>query len=173
MGLLLFAFYVSLTSIGQEGSAFLNLQVVPLKIKEIVKAKLSIPIIASVSIISVVVLLIQIIVQTRLEVIIAIAVALYAIILECSFVGLAIGSRFPDFSEVPRARFIDQKGVWLGFLMIGVCIAITILPLFLYSLGIWSFSILITPIPSAIVGFSICYFAYHQIIDNVHKLTSE
>ena len=174
MGLLLFAFYVSLTSIGQEGSAFLNLQIVPLKVKEIAKAKISIPIIASVSIMLVVVFLIQLIVQPRLEVIIAIAAALFAIILECSFVGLAVGSRFPDFSEVPRARFIDQKGVWLGFLIMGVCIVITILPLFLYSLGIlWSFSILIIPIPTAISGFMICYVAYQQIINNIHKLTSE
>ncbi|MEJ2271257.1 MAG: hypothetical protein P8X91_01965, partial [Candidatus Bathyarchaeota archaeon] len=62
--------------------------------------------IASVSIMLVVVFLIQLIVQPRLEVIIAIAAALFAIILECSFVGLAVGSRFPDFSEVPRAIHI-------------------------------------------------------------------
>ena len=174
MGLFLFAFYVSLTSIGQEGSAFLNLQIVPLNVKEIVKAKISIPLISSASIMVIVIFLIQIIVQPRLEVIIAIAGALFAMIFECTFVGLALGSRFPDFSEVPRARFIDQKGVWLGFFIIAVCVVVTLLPLFLYSLGLlWSFSILIIPIPTAITGIVICNIAYQQILDNVHKLISE
>jgi hypothetical protein len=174
MGLFLFSFYVSLTGIGQEGSAFLNLQTVPIKDREIVKAKLAIPLVSSGLIMLIVVSLIQIIVQTRFEVLLAISVALFAIIFECCFVGLAVGSRFPDFSEVPRARFIDQKGVWLGFLIIAACLGVTLMPLFLYSLELlWSFSILIIPIPIIITGIVICYVAYEMTINNIHKLISE
>ena len=57
----------------------------------------------------IVTVLIQVIVQPRFEVLIAITVALFAVLFECSFVGLAVGSRFPDFTEIPRARSLTRK----------------------------------------------------------------
>ncbi len=173
IGLFMFTFYLSLTGIGQEGSAFLNLLIIPLKEKEVVKAKLSTALIPAVCATVVFTILIQVIVQPRLEALIAIIVALFAMLFECSFVGLAVGSRFPDFTEVPRARFVDQKGVWLGMLIIAGCLGVTLLPLLLYSFSSLAFPILIVPVLSMIVCILICYTSYRTTLNSLQKLTTQ
>jgi len=174
MGVFMFAFYLALTGIGQEGSAFLNLRIIPLKEKEVIKAKLSTVLIPSVCAMVIVTALIHVIVQPRLETLIAIAVTLFAVLFECSFVGLAIGSLFPDFTEVPRARFVDQKGVWLGMLIIACCVGVTVLPLFMYAFSILgAFPLLLAPVLSAIAGVLICYASYQATLNSLQKLTTQ
>jgi hypothetical protein len=172
LGLFMFAFYLSLTGIGQEGGAFLNLRIIPLKEKEIVKAKLSTSLVPAVCSMAIFIILIQIITQLSLESLIAVTVALFAMLFECSFVGLAVGSRFPDFTEIPRARFIDQKGVWFGMLIIAGCVLVTLLPLLLYSFSGLVFSILFAPVISAVLGILICYAVYNLTLKNLQKLTT-
>jgi hypothetical protein len=171
MGVLMFAFYMTLTSIGQEGGAFLNLQIIPFKEREVVKAKLATALIPSVCAMTAVTAIIQIIVPLRLEALIAVAVTLFAVLFECAFVGLAAGTLFPDFAEVPRARFIDQKGVWLGMLLLAGCLGATFLPLALYGFSILTFPLLITPVLSAVTGIIICYASYRGILNQLQKLT--
>jgi hypothetical protein len=173
MGVFMFAFYLALTGIGQEGSAFLNLLIIPLKEKEVVKAKLSTALVPAVCAMVVVTALIQLIAQPRLEALIAITVALFAVLFECSFVGLAVGSRFPDFTEVPRARFVDQKGVWLGMLIIAGCVIVTLLPLFLYAFAGLAFPLLVAPVLSAVAGILICYPSYRATLNSLNKLKTQ
>jgi len=171
IGVFILAFYLALTGVGQEGSAFLNLMIVPLKEKEIVKAKLATALFPSGFAMVIVTIFIQIMVQPRLEALIAIAVALFAVLFECSFVGLTLGTRYPDFTEVPRARFVSQKGVWFGMLLIAVCVGVTILPLFVYNFRILGyFPLFIAPIISAIIGIVICYTCYQAAISSLQKL---
>jgi hypothetical protein len=172
IGLFMFAFYLALTGIGQEGTAFLNLQIIPLKEKEVVKAKLSTALVPAVCAMVVITILIQLIAQPRLEALIAIAVALFAVLFECSFVGLVVGSRFPDFTEVPRARFVDQKGVWLGMLIMAGCVGVTLLPLLLYAFTGLAFPILAAPILSVIAGTLICFASYRATLNSLQKLTT-
>lgn len=174
IGVFMFAFYMALTGIGQEGSAFLNLRIIPLKEKEVVKAKLATALIPSVCAMVVVTALIQVIVQPRLEALIAIAVTLFAVLFECSFVGLSVGSQFPDFTEIPRARFVDQKGVWLGMIIVACCVGVTLLPLFLYAYYILgAFPLLVAPVLSAIAGVLICYASYRATLSSLQKLTQQ
>ena len=174
IGVFMFAFYLTLTGIGQEGSAFLNLRIIPLKEKEVVKAKLSTALVPALCAIAVVTALIQVVVQPSLEALIAIAVALFAVIFECTFVGLAVGSRFPDFTEVPRARFVDQKGVWLGMLIIACCLGVTFLPLFLYAFPILgAFPLLVAPVLSAVAGILICYASYRSTLNSLQRLVTQ
>jgi len=149
----------------------LNLMVVPLKEKEVVKAKLATALFPSGVALVVVTIFIQIIVQLQLEALTAIAVTLFAVLFECSFVGLALGSRFPDFNEIPRARFVDQKGVWLGMLLVAVCIGVTILPILIYNFRIFGyFPLFVAPILSAIASIAVCYISYQSIIRSLQKL---
>ncbi|MCW4016082.1 MAG: hypothetical protein NWF06_06915 [Candidatus Bathyarchaeota archaeon] len=174
IGIFMFAFYLTLTSIGQEGSAFLNLRMIPLKEKEVIKSKLATALVPSTCAMIVVTLLVQLLVQPRLETLIALAVTLFAVLFECAFVGLAVGSRFPDFTEVPRARFVDQKGVWLGMLIIAGCVGLTVLPLVLYEFPLLgSFPILVAPVPSAVAGILICYACYRTTLNSLQKLTTQ
>lgn len=170
IGVYILAFYLALTAIGQEGSAFLNLMIVPLKEKEVVKAKLASALLPSGFAMVVVIIFIRILVQPRLDALIAIAAALLAVLFECAFVGLAFGSRFPDFTEIPRARFVDQKGVWFGMLVIAVCIGVTILPLFMYNFHIIEyFPLFVAPIFSAIISSVVCYVSYQSAINSLQK----
>jgi hypothetical protein len=172
MGVFMLAFYMALTGVGQEGSAFLNLLVIPLKDREIIRSKLATALSPSFSALVAVTAFIQVMVQLRLEALIAIIVTLFAVLFECAFVGLAVGSRFPDFTEVPRARFVDQKGVWLGMLIIAACVGVTFLPPFLYTLHILGyFPLLAAPILSAIACILICYTSYRATLNSLQKLT--
>jgi len=174
MGVFMLAFYMALTGIGQEGSAFLNLLIIPLKEKEVAKSKLAIALFPSTGILVIVTAFIQVMLQLRLEALIAITVTLFAVLFECAFVGLAVGSRFPDFTEVPRTRFIDQKGVWLGMLIIAACIGVTFLPPFLYSYRILGyFPLLAAPVLSAIACILICYASYRATLSSLQKLTHQ
>ena len=172
MGVFMLAFYMALTGIGQEGGAFLNLLVVPLKEKEVANSKLAIALLPSSAILVAVTAAIQLVVEPRPEALIAIAVTLFAVLFECAFVGLALGSRFPDFTEVPRARFIEQKAVWLGLPVIAVCVGITFLPPFLYSFHIFgAFPLLGAAFLSAIAGILVCYVSYRATLSSLQKLT--
>ena len=168
------AFYMALTGVGQEGSAFLNLLVIPLKEKEVAKSKLAMALFPSFCALVAVTAFIQVMVQLRLEALIAIIVTLFAVLFECAFVGLAVGSRFPDFTEVPRARFIDPKGVWLGMPIIAACVGVTFLPPFLYTYHILGyFPLLAAPVLSAIAGVLICYASYQATLSSLQKLTTQ
>ena len=174
MGVLMLAFYMALTSIGQEGGAFMNLMIIPLNQKELVKAKLAPSLILSVCGMAIVTILMQLIVQPRLETLIAVAVTLFAVLFECAFVGLAVGSRFPDFTEVPRARFVSQAGALLGFLVVGICGVATILPLVFYMIPFFGrFPILVAPVISAVVCILVCYLSYQATLRSLQRLTQQ
>ena len=174
MGVFMLAFYMSLTSIGQEGSAFLNLLIVPLNRRELVRAKLAPALILSVCGLTAVTILIQLIVAPPLEIMFAIAVTLFAALFECAFVGLAVGSRFPDFTEVPRARFVDQKGVWLGLFIITVCVGVTFMPLGMYMFPFFGrFPVLVAPVLSVIACVLVCYVSYRATLGSLQALTQQ
>jgi hypothetical protein len=174
IGVFLLAFYMALTGIGQEGSAFLNLRVIPLKEREVAKSKLAVALLPSTAILVVVIAFIQVIVQLRLEASITVAVTLFAALFECAFVGLAVGSRFPDFTELPRARFVDPMGTLLGMFIVAVCVGITFLPPFVYSFHVLGyFPLLVAPLISAIVCILVCYVSYHAILTSLQQLTRQ
>jgi hypothetical protein len=173
MGLFMFAFYITITSIGQEGSAFLNLRMIPLNKKEVIRAKLSTALIPSTLAMIAVTVLMQIMIQFRPESLIALAVTLFAAVFECAFVGVALGCRYPDFTEVPRARFIDQKGVWLGMIIIAASICVTFLPLFLYGFSILDFPVIIAAVPAAVAGILICYLSYSSSLNSLQSLVTQ
>jgi len=107
-GILLLAFLLALVGIGQEGSAFVNPLTAPLRAKQIVIAKLATVLFPSTCALSILIVFIQVLVQPRLEVMLAVTVAGFAALLEATLVGLAVGARYPDFTEVPRARFVRE-----------------------------------------------------------------
>lgn len=174
MGVFMLAFYMSLTSIGQEGSAFLNLMIVPLNRKELARAKLAPALILSVCGLTAVTILMQLVVQPQLETLIAISVTMFAVLFECTFIGLAVGSRFPDFTEVPRARFVEQKGVWLGMLIITACVGVTFMPLAIWLFPLFGhFPVFVAPVLSAIICVLVCYASYRATLNSLQALTQQ
>ena len=161
IGIVMLAFYLALTGIGQEGSAFINLLAAPLKEKEIVKAKLATALFPAAGALTVLLVVVQLLIYPRLEVMIAITVAFFAVVLEAVAIGLAVGSRFPDFTEVPRARFVTRQGVYFGILLLFGSVGVTLLPLFLYAIVQFHILTVITlpgiTLLTALMGITICY----------------
>lgn len=125
-GVTLFALFTSMISIGQEGLAVWNLYSSPILPREFVRAKVSANIILSLPIAMAFWLGITLIGHPSFRSSVAFLLALTALILVESFLGLALGVRFPDFGETVRSRFIRLPGM-LGGMLLGVAVAGAIL----------------------------------------------
>jgi hypothetical protein len=133
-GVTIFALFTSMISVGQEGSAFWNLYSSPLLPGEFVRAKVTANIILSLPIAIAFWLGITLLGHTSFKSSLAILLVLAALILVESFVGLALGAKYPDFSETIRSRFIRLTGMLTGMLL-GATVAGAILaPYGLYIL---------------------------------------
>jgi hypothetical protein len=133
-GVTFFALFTSMISVGQEGSAVWNLYSSPLLPRELVKAKVTANIILSLPIAIAFWLGITLLGHTSFKSSLAILLVLAALILAESLVGLALGAKYPDFSETIRSRFIRLTGMLTGMLL-GMAVAGAILaPYGLYVL---------------------------------------
>ena len=173
-GILLLAFFLSLVGIGQEGSAFVNLLKTPLGARQIVRAKLAAALLPSTCALAILIVFFQALVQPGLEVMLAVAVAGFAALLEATLVGLAVGARYPDFTEVPRARFVSQQGALLGMTLMGATVAATCSPIFASLFFLSRF--LSLPMATAItiaIAATTCYFGYRAATSGAQQLTKE
>jgi len=160
-GILLLAFFLALVSIGQEGSAFVNLLTAPLGAKQLVRAKLAAALFPSTCALSILVVFVQVLVQPRLEVMLAVTVASFAALLEATLVGLAVGVRYPDFTEVPRARFVSQKGALLGMALMGATVAAICSPILIHPFFLSRFlSLPMATVVTAAIAAATCYLGY-------------
>jgi len=133
-GVTFFALFTSIISVGQEGSAVWNLYSSPLLPGEFVRAKVTANIILSLPIAIAFWLGITVFGHTTFKSSLAILLVLATLILVESLVGLALGVKYPDFSETIRSRFIRLTGMLTGMLL-GATVAGTILaPYGLYVL---------------------------------------
>jgi hypothetical protein len=125
-GVTFFALFTSMISVGQEGSAVWNLYSSPLLPRELVRAKVIANIILSLPIAIAFWLGITLLGHTSFKSSLAILLVLAALILAESFVGLALGAKYPDFSETIRSRFIRLTGM-LTAMLFGATVAGAIL----------------------------------------------
>jgi len=127
MGLFMMSLYVSMVSIGQEGRGFMNLQISPVTPRQIILGKASVGWMVS-AIILVGMLAVECyFIRIPMDAFFAVCVIGVATITEACCLGLMVGSMFPDFTEVPRARFISSGGV-IGILGSGMVVLVTIAP---------------------------------------------
>jgi len=160
-GILLLAFFLALVGIGQEGSAFVNLLTAPLGARQIVRAKLAAALFPSTCALSILIVFVQVLVQPRLEVMLAVTVAGFAALLETTLVGLAVGVRYPDFSEVPRARFVSQQGALLGMALMGATVAATCSPILTHPFFLSRFlNLSMATAVTAAIAAATCYLGY-------------
>jgi len=160
-GILLFAMMLSSTSIGREGSGILNLLAAPIRTFEIMRGKLASTLILSAPPLALLLAALSLVLSLRPEAIIALTIGSYVALLESSIIGLIFGARYPDFTTVPRARFITQKGLLLCMAVIGVAVAGTISPLMIYKLLHPQFLGLHTATSlTVVIGAAVSFIAY-------------
>jgi len=173
-GILLLAFFLSIVGIGQEGSAFVNLLKAPLGARQIVRAKLAAALLPSTCALAILMVFVQALVQPRLEVMLAVAVAGFAALLEATLVGLAVGARYPDFTEVPRARFVSKGGALLGMALMGAAVVATCSPIFAYPFFLSELLSLSTATAITVaIATATCYFGYRAATSGAQQLTKE
>jgi hypothetical protein len=174
-GVTLFALFTSMISIGQEGSAVWNLYSSPISPGEFVKAKASANIILSLPIAIAFWLGITLLGHPSFRSSLAFLVVLTALIFVESFLGLALGVRFPDFSETVRSRFIRLPGMLAG-MFLGVVAAGTVLApygLYVFLMLPWldrNAYFIVASFASLILTALISAIAYRVCVSSTKKL---
>jgi hypothetical protein len=177
LGVLMFTFFLATISIGQEGCAVWTLYASPITPRELVRAKAGLILIISLSIMLLIGLGLCLALISKIDTVSLFLIAALSVIIEETFVGLAVGTAFPDFTEIPRSRFTTLKGYLIGMLVGTVAAVITMTPLLAYLLfsgSVSSLSYLSITLSSTLIIVGITSFiAYKISIANVSKLFKE
>jgi hypothetical protein len=171
MGVIFLAYFLAATSIGQEGGAFVNLRASPLSPREMTRAKLAFSLLVAYAFTAVLLAVVVSIVRMGPELLLMISVFVVAVISAAASIGIAVGARFADFTEIPRARFITPIGGFLGLLVAFAAVAVIYAPIPLIgALGLGSLTELTASTVVAIVGCLIIYSSYRIAVAEVGKV---
>ena len=171
LGVLFLGFYTSLVGFGQEGEAFIHLLVIPLEGDQIARAKIVASMIPASLVLAGVLIVAVLAIRPGWEIMLAIAILALPTLLEASLIGVWLGSRYADFTEIPRARFIDRRGAYIGILLTGGVAGATVFPaLLLPSLlpGILGLTVGIGL--SLAIAAAICLLGYRAGLSGVASL---
>jgi hypothetical protein len=119
-------------SIGQEGISITHLLCLPIKPNDLIKGKLAPAWLVTSAITFPVIALMEILAPLGLSNVLAIGVVSLMAIAINSFIGLGVGSRWPDFTIGARTRFITMKGFIVGFALSGLATLAVYTPVALY-----------------------------------------
>jgi hypothetical protein len=176
------ALFLGLTSIGQEGGRLWNMGSLPLGEVVVVKVKLLFSsLIAMIGLILGLAVAVVIFQLSVLDALIFSAVGLTVVIAESSL-GMAVGSRYADFAEGPRPRFVSMKGSIigsiLGILLMGV-LSVAFVLMLLVTVRVVGFAasleaILALPfLATALVGLLFSRISYRLTIGPVRRILTE
>ncbi len=172
VGALFLGFYLSLVSFGQEGEAFINIIGSPLEPRQVARAKLAASFLPASIVLAIVLVVVSVAVRPRWEIILAISGVALTTLIESTLIGSAFGARYPDFTEVPRARFIRRSGAYLGMFTAAAVAAATALPLSLHissgSLSL-AFATSLSLLASGVISFG----AYEAMSSGVTRLCAQ
>jgi len=171
MGVMFLAYFLAATSIGQEGGAFVNLRASPLSPRELTRAKLAFSLLVAYAFTAVLLAAVIFIVRMGPELLLMISVFVVAVISTAASIGIAIGARFADFTEIPRARFITPIGGFIGIFVAFAAVAIIYAPIPLIgALGLGSLYELTASTVVAVIGCLIIYSSYRIAVAEVGKV---
>jgi hypothetical protein len=127
--LAIFVGFLSMTSIGQEGYAVWNLYAAPVKPSRLLRAKMLFAIILGI-LFGVGMLAVLSFLLRSLVIYFWIVLALgVAVVLEESAIGMCFASRFPDFREMIRSRYVSVWGSIMGMFVASVSAMLTAAPI--------------------------------------------
>ena len=126
-----FCAILSMTSIGQEGSAIWNLYTAPLHATQLVRAKMLLPIIMGALFTVALLLGMSLLFKPATGHVLDLLVLGLIVVLEESALGIYIGAKFPDFRETIRSRYVSVWGSLLGTMLGLLIAALTAAPLLL------------------------------------------
>ncbi len=122
-------------SIGQEGVSITHLLCLPVKANDLIKGKLAPAwLISAVMTFSVITLMEVFAPLGLINTLVICVVALMALITN-SFIGLAVGSRWPDFTVGARSRYVTLTGFIVGFIFSGLATLAVYAPVGIYIIS--------------------------------------
>ncbi len=169
-GVLLLSFYVAAVGMGGEGSGFMNLLSAPVSPREIARAKLVTALVPSIPFLAVIVVAVILFLGVQPLMTLFITVFGLATIIESAVVGLYFGARFPDYTEVPRARFVSPNGMIVGMIALALVVGGTFFApqlLGMLNLGPWAWGI--NAVAVAVIGVVVSVLLYRFAQTEVEK----
>src|SRR6266542_4780072 len=176
-GIGLGSLFLGMTSIGQEGRRLWNISALPVSASMLVKSKLLFTSVVSSIGLGLGAVVSALLLHASIFVILGfLGLGLVVILAEASL-GIAIGSRFPDFSDGPRPRFVTVVGSIIGAVLGIVEMAIMALPIIL-SFILRTFLSILMPLQfvlalSGAVAGLLAWIAYSMSIKPVDSILSE
>ena len=176
-GIGLGSLFLGMTSIGQEGRRLWNISTLPVSARMLVKSKLLFTSLVSSIGLGLGAAVSALLLHASMFVVLGFLGLGVIVILAESSLGIAIGSRFPDFSDGPRPRFITVVGSIIGAVLGIVEMAIMALPLIL-SFILRTFFAILMPLQfvlalSGAMGGLLTWIAYVLSVKPVDSILSE
>jgi hypothetical protein len=163
------AVYLSASSIGIEGKSFLNMYLVPLEAKELVRAKASSTLVLALGGALTMSAVATFLFDPSLGFLLRVAVVGAAAAVLSVLVGLCFATRYSDFAERPRPRYVSLSGM-LEAMVAGVAASlVTSSPLLL----LFDSQPLLSLLISATLFFSISALAYRYSLKGAEALITE
>ncbi len=170
---------LSSITIGQEGRSIANIYMLPISADELVKGKLFLSWVISGAGILAITLLMQFLAPVAALQFLAASVAVFFNMFIEGYVGLGTGSRYPNFTVGPRARYLTFTGFIIAFTIGGLTTLATFAPLILYKAGFFTLlgggffgSISLTIISTVAISTVILISARSYCMRGVEKLIS-
>ena len=176
-GIGLGSLFLGMTSIGQEGRRLWNISALPVSASMLVKSKLLFTSLVSSIGLGLGAVVSALLLHASIFVILGFLGLGLVVILAEAGLGIAIGSRFPDFSDGPRPRFVTVLGSIIGAVLGIVEMAIMALPIIL-SFILRTFLSILMPLQfvlalSGVVARLLAWIAYSMSIKPVDSILSE
>ena len=176
-GIGLGSLFLGMTSIGQEGRRLWNISALPVSANMLVKSKLLFTFLVSSIGLGLGAVVSTLLLHASIFVILGFLGLGIVVILAEASLGIAIGSRFPDFSDGPRPRFVTVVGSIIGAVLGIVEMAIMALPIIL-SFILRTFLSILMPLQfvlalSGAVAGLLAWIGYSMSIKPVDSILSE
>ncbi len=167
---------LGMSSLGREGGRIWNVCALPITAKELARSKISFTLIISALGLCVGTVVASVLSGISLGIFSYLAAGVGVIVAESGF-GLAIGTRYADFAEGPRPRFVTVSGAIIGSILGMVVMGVVLSPLFVsfvleYLFGVSLLSI-VGPLASGVLGFLIGWVGYKISIRPLTDLLAE
>ena len=129
MPVAIFCAIMSMTSIGQEGSAVWNLYVAPITPRQLLKVKLVLPVLLGLAFSLAMLVFLGFVLHITLANFIILLGLSAVIVLGESALGLFFAAKFADFRDIIRSRFVSAWGSMFGTLVSLILVGITASPI--------------------------------------------